>query len=91
MDRYPELCAEQGLWRERAIHVLGQETDASLPNILEFIGEYWQTLASDEENIALFRQWTGKHTANRGQATPEKRLMAFVWPCPLMDRNVTDR
>lgn len=91
MDRYLELCAEQGLWRERAIHVLGQETDASLPDILEFIGEHWQNLASDEENIASFRQWTGKHAANRGQAAPEKRLMAFVWPCQLMDRNVTDR
>ena len=90
-NRYRELCVEQGLWREQAIHLLEQETDASLPDILEFVGDHWQNLASDEENIALFQQWTGKHTADRGQTAPEKKLMAFVWPCQLMERNVTDR
>ena len=55
--RYRELCVEQGLWREQAIHLLEQETDASLSDILEFVGEHWQNLASDEENIASFRQW----------------------------------
>lgn len=92
-NRYLELCAEQELWREQAIHLLEQETDAPLPYILEFVREHWQNLASDEENIASFRQWTGmdKSTADRGQAAPEKRLMAFAWPCQLMDRNVTDR
>ena len=91
--RYAELCAEQGLWRERAIHTLEQETDAALSDILEFVGEHWLNLASDEENIAAFRQWTGtdKHTAAHGQAAPEKRLMAFAWPCDLMDRNVSDQ
>ena len=90
-NRYRELCVEQGFWREQAIHLLEQETDASLPDILEFVGDHWQNLASDEENIALFQQWMGKHTAGRGQTTPEKKLMAFVWPCQLMERNVTDR
>lgn len=92
-SRYAELCAEQGLWRERAIHMLEQEADAALSDILEFVGEHWQNLASDEENIEAFRQWTGtdKHTAARGQAAPEKRLTAFVWPCDLMDRNVSDQ
>lgn len=89
--RYRELCVEQGLWREQAIHLLEQETDASLSDILEFVGEHWQNLASDEENIASFRQWAGKRTAGCEQAAPEKRLMAFTWPCQLMDRNVTDR
>ena len=90
-NRYRDLCVEQGLWREQAIHLLEQETDASLPDILEFVGDHWQNLASDEENIAAFRQWTGKYTAGRGQTAPEKRLMAFVWPCQLMERSVTDR
>lgn len=89
-NRYLELCAEQGLWRERAIHMLEQETDASLPDILEFVGGHWQNLASDEENIAAFRQWTGKHTAGCGQTAPEKSLMAFVWPFQLLPRNATD-
>ncbi|MCD8273605.1 MAG: hypothetical protein LUC96_01240 [Alistipes sp.] len=89
-NRYRELCVEQGLWREQAIHLLEQETDASLPDILEFVGDHWQNLASDEENIAAFRQWTGKHTAGRGQTAPEKRLMAFVWPFQLLPRNATD-
>ena len=89
-NRYLELCAEQGLWRERAIHMLEQEADASLPDILEFVGGHWQNLASDEENISAFRQWTGKHTAGCGQTAPEKSLMAFVWPFQLLPRNATD-
>ena len=93
LDRYLELCAEQGLWRERAISILEQETDVTRSDMLEFVGNHWQDLASDEENIASFRLWTGtdKSTAGHGQTAPEKRLMAFAWPCQLMDRNVTDR
>lgn len=86
-NRYVELCAEQGLWRERAIHLLEQETDASLPDILEFVGEHWQNLASDEENIHAFRRWI----APARKQTRKKELYAYVWPCDLMDRNVSDQ
>lgn len=85
-SRYAELCAEQGLWRERAIHLLEQETDALLPDILEFVGEHWQNLASDEENIEAFRRWMAPVTPQALQ----KELFAFVWPFELMPRNATD-
>lgn len=86
-SRYAELCAEQGLWRERAIHLLEEATDALLPDILEFVGDHWQNLASDEENIAGFRQWIAPETKQ-----PEKKeLYAFSWPCDLMERNVSDQ
>ncbi|BBL00449.1 hypothetical protein A3BBH6_06850 [Alistipes onderdonkii subsp. vulgaris] len=85
-DRYLELCVEQGLWRERAIRILEQESDASLPDILEFVGEHWQNLASDEENIEAFRRWIAPAAS---QVLP-KELFAFVWPFELMLRNATD-
>ena len=85
-NRYLELCAEQGLWRERAIHMLEQETDASLSDILEFVGQHWQNLASDKENIEAFRRWKVPETP---QVLP-KELFAFVWPFELMPRNATD-
>mgnify|MGYP007060784349 CR=1 FL=1 len=56
-NRYMELCIEQGLWRERAIRHLEQETEASLPDILDFVEEHWQNCASDEENIQTFLRW----------------------------------
>lgn len=85
-DRYLELCVGQGLWHKRAIHALEQVPDASLPDILEFVGEHWQNLAPDEENIEAFRRWIAP-------ATPQalrKELFAFVWPFELMPRNATD-
>lgn len=56
-DRYLELTAEQGLWRERAIHLLELETDTTLPDIFEFVEYHWQNLATDKENIGVFRWW----------------------------------
>lgn len=86
-NRYAELCVEQGLWSERAIHLLEQETDALLPDILEFVGEHWQNLASDEENIHTFRRWI----APEKKQTRKKELYAYVWPCDLLKRNVSDQ
>lgn len=56
-NRYLELCIDQDMWKDRAIHLLEHETDASLPDILEFIEEHWQNCATDEEKIAQFREW----------------------------------
>lgn len=83
--RYMELCIEQGLWRERAIHLLERKTDAPLPDILEFVGEHWQNCASDEENIEAFRRHTGLETS-----IPNTELYAFVWNSHHMDRTVSD-
>lgn len=70
-DRYLELTAEQGLWRERAIHLLEQETDATLPDIIEFVEDHWQNLATDEENIGVFRCWL----------EAEKKLTKTIYKC----------
>lgn len=85
-NRYLELCAGQGLWRERAMHILEQEADASLPDILEFVGEHWQNLSSDKENIDAFRRWVAPAVS---QVLP-KELFAFVWPQVMMPCDVSD-
>lgn len=85
-NRYLELCAGQGLWRERAMHILELETDGSLPNISAFIEEHWQNGLSDTENILLFRQWMNTVTP---QVRP-KELFAFVWPQAMMPRDASD-
>lgn len=86
-NRYMELCIEQGLWRERAIHILEQKSSASLPDILEFVGKHWQNLASDDENIETFRQRMAPVTPLAHQ----KELYVFIWPIELMVREVTDK
>lgn len=86
-DRYMELCIDQNMWKDRAIHILEHETDASLPDILEFIEEHWQNCAPDEENIAQFREWIAPEKVQ----IEKKELYAFVWPCVLMERNVSDQ
>lgn len=86
-NRYLELCIDQDMWKDRAIHLLEHETDASLPDILEFIEEHWQNCATDEEKIAQFREWI----APEKEQTRKKELYAFSWPCVLMERNVSDQ
>ena len=86
-NRYLELCIDQDMWKDRAIHLLEHEPDASLPDILEFIEEHWQNCATDEEKIAQFREWI----APEKEQTRKKELYAFSWPCVLMERNVSDQ
>ncbi len=47
--------AESGEWRDRAIEILEEQTDAHIGDIIGFVDEEWQNLLSDEENIELFR------------------------------------
>lgn len=92
-NRYMELCAGQGIWRERVIHLLERETGASLSDILKFVGDHWHNHAPDEKNILSFRQWMAstRSPAASGQIIPKKELFAFVWPWQLMARNATDQ
>lgn len=64
-----------------------EETDASLPDTLEFIERHWQSNAPDEESIEEFREWI----ALEKKQSKKKELYAFVWPCVLMERNVSDQ
>lgn len=58
--RLQEL-AESGEWRERAIELLQCKTNACLDLILSFVNEYWQNLASDEENLHYFEVYESEY------------------------------
>ena len=57
-NRYIELCIEQGIWKDRAIEILQNETTAGEMLIREFVEEHWQNLLPDEDNIQAFKQLT---------------------------------
>lgn len=57
-NRYAELCAEQGLWKDRAVQLLMKHTEADETTIREFVDEHWQNLLPDEDNIMAFRRQT---------------------------------
>lgn len=59
-ERLQEL-AESGEWRERAIELLQRKTKACLDLILSFVNEYWQNLASDEENLHYFEVYESEY------------------------------
>lgn len=88
-NRYLELCAEQGLWRERAIHMLEQETDASLPDILEFVGGHWENLASDAHNISAFLQQTASPAQNPLEEPLRRLLDVALLEIPGFEQSLT--
>lgn len=57
-NRCTELSIEQGLWKDRAVEVLQEHTEAAEMDIREFVDEHWQNLLLDEENIAAFKDAT---------------------------------
>lgn len=59
-ERLQEL-AESGEWKERAIELLRRKTKACLDLILSFVNEYWQNLASDEENLHNFEVYESEY------------------------------
>lgn len=59
-EKLQEL-AESGEWRERAIELLQRKTKACLDLILSFVNEYWQNLASDEENLHDFEVYESEY------------------------------
>lgn len=50
------LINEVNDWKDHAIFFLKQNTNAELPDILEFVIDYWQNLRSDEENLREFNE-----------------------------------
>ncbi len=57
-NRYAELCAEQDLWKERAVQLLMKHTEADEAVICEFEDEHWQNLLPNEDNIMAFHRQT---------------------------------
>lgn len=53
--------AESGEWKDRAIELLQQKTNACLDVIQSFVCEYWQNLASDEENLYNFEIYESEY------------------------------
>lgn len=59
-EKLQEL-AESGEWKERAIELLQRKTKACWDLILSFVNEYWQNLASDEENLHNFEVYESEY------------------------------
>lgn len=57
-NRYAELCAEQDLWKERAVQLLMKHTEVDEAVICEFEDEHWQNLLPNEDNIMAFHRQT---------------------------------
>ncbi len=53
--------AESGEWKDRAIELLQQQTNACLDVILSFVCDHWQNLASDEENLYNFEIYESEY------------------------------
>ncbi|MDR1504569.1 MAG: hypothetical protein LBT43_19145 [Prevotella sp.] len=49
--------AESGEWRDRAIEILENRTEAHIGDIIGFVNEYWQNMGSDEENLEEFIEY----------------------------------
>lgn len=83
---YVDLSIEQKIWKDRAVKVLLQNSDADEMRIREFVDEHWQNLLLDKDNIKAFKEWLSaeKEPTTSGQ-------YAFVWNCCHLDRNVSDK
>ncbi len=55
-----ERLIDSGSWREDAIGFLQQHTNASLDDIVDFCGEYWQNLLPYTENLKAFHKHNQK-------------------------------
>lgn len=81
---YVDLSIEQRIWKDRAVEVLLQNSDAGEIRIREFVDEHWQNLLLDKDNIEAFKEWlSAEELVKSGQ-------YAFVWNCGHLDRNVSD-
>lgn len=67
-NRYIELCIEQGMWKDRAVEILQEQTDADEMTIREFVDEHWQNLLLDEDNIIAFKHYL----ASKGETAEQK-------------------
>ena len=53
--------AESGDWKGRAINLLQRKTKVCLEIFLSFVNDYWQNLASDEENLYNFEVYESEY------------------------------
>ncbi len=83
-NRYVELSIEQKTWKERAIEILLQNSDADEVLIREFAEEHWQNLLLDSDNIEAFKNWL------QSKKSGEPHYYAFIWNCWHLKRNVSD-
>lgn len=83
-NRYIDLSVGQKIWKDRAVDVLLQNSDADEMRIREFVDEYWQNLLLDKDNIEAFKQWLYTEEPKKSG------LYVFVWNCGHLDRNVSD-
>lgn len=60
-NRCTELSIEQNLWKDHAVEVLLEHTEAAEMEIRDFVAEHWQNLLLDEENIAAFKGASAPH------------------------------
>ena len=44
-------------WRETAISLLWEATNACLASIIYFVDTHWQGFTDDEDNITAFSDW----------------------------------
>lgn len=84
-NRYIELCIEQGMWKDRAVEILREESTAGEMVIREFVEEHWQNLLLDENNIKTFKQCIATNEKS------SRQLYAYLWSCNYMNRNVSDK
>lgn len=56
-ERHLELLIEGREWRENAIELLQEHTDASLNDIVDFCDTYWQNLLPYTENLKAFQEY----------------------------------
>ncbi|WP_304963532.1 hypothetical protein [uncultured Alistipes sp.] len=83
-NRYVELSIEQKTWKDHAVEILLQNSNADENSIREFVEEHWQNLLLDNDNIKAFENWQHKDEAG------EPCYYAFIWSCHHLDRNISD-
>lgn len=81
---YVELSIEQKTWKDHAVEVLGQNSNADENLIREFVEEHWQNLLPDKDNSKAFENWLHQDESK------ELRYYAFIWNCCHLDRNISD-
>lgn len=81
---YVELSIEQKTWKDHAVEVLLQNSNADEGLIREFVEEHWQNLLLDKDNSKAFENWLHQDESK------EPRYYAFIWNCCHLDRNISD-
>lgn len=83
-NRYVELSIEQETWKDHAVEILLQNSNADEGSIREFVEVHWQNLLLDNDNIKAFENW--HHRDEVGELC----YYAFIWSCHHLDRSISD-